>query len=447
MRGATLKIEFLHDDPNRALASRLRGWLNTATQLDLVVAFLTRRGADLLLQSLQASDRSITIAVSVRFPTNFDALASLHDRWPGRVHLHLGYKTPLESQGDRAQMHSKIVVIGDGSGTVRAIVGSHNWTATALGGLNGEASLMVEGCDGDEVIGDIRRHVAETLNGCAVFDPARIDYYREVQARLHRGPAQPGGDFDLEGYERARTLVLHAEAARRDLLDDAALLVYVPLLGQPEPALTVGTMVHLYLHAPQSLFGRRPTGQPAFFSGRVAMLNDVASGRVGARRIDSAADDPYRPVIDRTTVVPTARRAGFEVVANLVAQGRCEPLVYHSGGGKPGVRTDVAWERVDEPSGARSNQQPETERYLRGDPNWMRPAGELEEATLLVPRADVVYTSDPYLRVAERFGNRRGAEGLRRRASETSAADERRRLSWETDYLYLADGWLREAEL
>jgi len=443
-----MRIEFLHDDPNRALAARLRGLLTTATQLELVVAFLTHRGADLLLQSLHASADKISIGVSVRFPTSFEALAKLHDRWPGRVHLHLGYRTPQEAQADRAQMHSKVVVIEDGNdGMVRALVGSHNWTATALGGLNGEASLMVEGCDTDEVIVDIRRHVATTLSGCEVFDPTRIDYYREVQARLHRGPAPSDTNFDLEGYERARTLVLHAEAGSLDLLDDPALLVYLPLLGQPEPALTVGTTVHLYLHSPGALFARRPAAQPAFFAGNVAMLNDVASGHVDARRIDSAADDPYRPVINRTTVVPAARRAEFEVVANLVGKGRCEPLVYHSGGGKPGVRTDVEWDRVDGPGAGQSNRQPETARYLRGDPNWVRPAGELEEATLRVPRADLVYMRDPYLRVAERFGNRRGAEGLRRRADDASLDEERRRLSWETDYLYLADGWLREHEL
>jgi hypothetical protein len=442
-----MSVEFLHADPNRRLSDRLRGWLATATRFDLVVAFLTHRGADLLIQYLDCQRDHVAIAVSVRFPTNFDALAKLHERWPGRVFIHLGYRAPQEEYGDRAQMHSKVVLMDDADGTVRAVVGSHNWTATGLDGQNGEASLLLIDAETSPAMIDIRAHITETLQGCEVFDPERIDFYREIQSRLHRGPAAADTMVDFAGYHQFPALILHAEAARADLLAEQSLLLYLPFSAKPDIALTVGTVMHLYLYPTGALSTGRPTTTPQFFAGTLQTLNSVSTGGLRERRIDSAVANLRYPVVDRATSIPISQNVGFEIVADLVSKEMCEPLVYHSGKARPGVRVDIEWITVEAPGQNPGRSSRDIQEYFRGGLDWVRPGGETEHVSLRVPRAEYAYARNPYLRIAEQLGDRRGAAGLRQLAQSGLGLDPRRVTSWETDYFYMAQGWLVEAEL
>jgi hypothetical protein len=99
------------------------------------------------------------LTVSVRYPTNLDAVASLADLMPGRVFIHTGFRAPLEANADRGQFRSKVALI-ERNATERAIIiGTHNWTQNALAGHNFEAATIIHCQEGDPFLTQVRQHI------------------------------------------------------------------------------------------------------------------------------------------------------------------------------------------------------------------------------------------------------------------------------------------------
>lgn len=184
------------------------------------------------------------VVVSLDFPTDLMAVDDLHRLIPGRVFIHLGWVTPEEKKGGPALMHSKVCLTRGGD-VKRLWVGSHNLTASAMGGANIEAALVYETSSEDEVIADAEQHLRECRDSAEMYDPNRLGEYKQMQARK----------AGLIGIESA-VLVLHAE--EQAPLKDLPAVIHVRLPTVDFDSLTkTDTAVHLFLHQPGTLGSSR----------------------------------------------------------------------------------------------------------------------------------------------------------------------------------------------
>jgi hypothetical protein len=171
-------ISLYSRDPKTPFRSIIQRTVRTATELDVASAFMTRAGVDFYKECAANIDSTCCrLSVSVHFPTNLDALQRLSSKLGDRLHIFLGGDTPCEKISKFTPLlHSKIIWIGHGQERVIIFLGSHNWTATALDGVNMEASAGVECQPQDPFAQDIKAHLDSCFHAGVVFDPADLTF-------------------------------------------------------------------------------------------------------------------------------------------------------------------------------------------------------------------------------------------------------------------------------
>lgn len=224
----------------------------------LAVCFFLKAGLEILRHHTVALLHPESfVVVSLDRPTDLDAVDELHWLIPGRVFLHLGWVTPEEKKGSPALMHSKVCLTCNDD--VRGLwVGSHNLTASAMGGANIEAALLYETSKKDAVIADAEQHLRQCRDTAERYDPKRLDEYKEIQARR-------AGMIGVQDT----VLVLHAEDHAP--LQHLPAVIHVRLPTVEFDSLTkTDTTVHLFVHEPGTL-GSTPVILPSVrrFTGRV----------------------------------------------------------------------------------------------------------------------------------------------------------------------------------
>jgi hypothetical protein len=85
-------------------------------------------------------------------------------------------------------MHPKLLIFDYKGSDSELWVGSHNWTARALTGVNIEASLSVRLQREAELYADAASFVANVRSQCVRFDPGAIDYYKWLQGQDSADP-------------------------------------------------------------------------------------------------------------------------------------------------------------------------------------------------------------------------------------------------------------------
>ncbi len=291
----------------------------------------------------------VRLVVSVRFPTDLDAVLRLSDRLPGCVFIHTGFKEPQEPDGDRGQFHSKLVLIERDDDERIVLVGSHNWTENALAGHNLEAGMVVHCRERDPLVGQVRRHIEACIEQSEPFDAQRLRFYQTVQADLQPPkPTVPSEDFP--GFEWLDALVIHAELDPGATELPEPIRLYLPLR---EPLLadyfTSQQLVWLFLYPPGTLIGRRPPAtQPRLFTGRVVMNNAASDAPVIDRAVNGQLDDVRRPAIivlpDENLPSPSGERA--QIVLRLERAGPSLVPLFHYGQQAPKMALKVAYEDV-----------------------------------------------------------------------------------------------------
>ncbi len=221
-----------------------------ADGIRLAVCFFLKAGLQILRHHTVAlAHPESFVVVSVDFPTDLEALDDLYHLIPGRVFIHLGWVTPEEKKaGSSALMHSK-VCLTRAANVRRLWVGSHNLTASAMGGANIEAALLYDAPTEDAVITDAEQHLRECRDTAEPFDPNRLDEYKQIQARK-------AGIIGIQDT----VLVLHAE--EQEPLKQLPAVIHVRLPTVEFDSLTkTDTTVHLFLHQRGTL-GASPVIMP-----------------------------------------------------------------------------------------------------------------------------------------------------------------------------------------
>lgn len=439
-------VEVLSEDPHQPIEQTIIPLIQRSSRVELAVAFLTRYGADRLKESVSVTGDDVTIVVSVRAPTDLDAVHELYQKWPGRVWIDLGFSNPQEPYtGMRAQLHSKVVITKSMSGTVDAIVGSHNWTRMALTGRNGEASIKLSGTDDDEEIGQLRRHITALRDAetCEFFDPDSLEFYKAVQ----RSEKPAHDDFTLRDV-----LVVRAEALGTADKYPRTLLTFVPSDDAGLSTISQRTPVHLYLYDQGHLHGQPALSlqDPLRYEGTVQMINQTASGSVTARSVDSVIDGRVKPVLTLTTTIP-AHQHEYEVVFKVERMGseRRPPLVYAQAGPKPSVKRTIVEEAATDPGRDMTGEDAPSGSYNWYGGAWSRPKDLQTTVTIRVPYPKQVYGGSHKSRIRELLGARPASKS---RSGESAtfeindgatskAVDER---STSNPFWFRVCGWLSE---
>jgi hypothetical protein len=113
----------------------------------------------------------------------FDRLLSLGVA-PDRLQVRLGHTRHATSEKARhaffryhPMLHSRVYLFDMPDGSARAFVGSHNITGFAMGGLNGEAGVLMEGSGQSDPFGDVRDQISAAKLGSIQYDPSEREAY------------------------------------------------------------------------------------------------------------------------------------------------------------------------------------------------------------------------------------------------------------------------------
>jgi hypothetical protein len=148
----------------------------------------------------------------------FEAFDGLLDAGvaPGNLFVHLGMsrltggrKNPFARY--RPMLHSKICLLNMGSGRSAAFVGSHNLTGFALQGLNGEASILLEGDTTDAAFEALHRHVSISIAQASRYNRAMKDAYAWWTAQFVKGLGVEINDAPGDAETR-NTIIVMASA-------------------------------------------------------------------------------------------------------------------------------------------------------------------------------------------------------------------------------------------
>jgi HKD family nuclease len=143
------------------------------------VAFLTTSGPDPQIINVLKEGY---ICTDICWPTNLSYLQVLHDS-DVDVHLHLQQiKGPKSKQVDGYThlMHSKLLLFeSDKYATI--IVGSHNWTDKALGGVNTEDSILIKVDYGAPLHIKTKKRLDWIKSTCLDYNPSDFLLYKSIQ--------------------------------------------------------------------------------------------------------------------------------------------------------------------------------------------------------------------------------------------------------------------------
>lgn len=345
-----MQIEFIDAYPFEELQPTLERLCTGARRIDAAVAFVTKHGTETLLKLLrQPSPPQVRLVVSVRFPTDIGALCRLEPRLNGNLFIHTGYQLPEEEHADRGQFHSKVVLIETNATERSILVGSHNWTECGLRGVNIEAGVHIRCNEGDDIVRQVRSHIAGCIGRSERFDPTRERFYRTVQDALRvRGAGAPSAPF--EGFEKCEALVIHAEAGALNPVP-APLRLFIPVADErAKPFFPVDRRVLLYLYPTGALLGHAsPTATPTLFDGKVTMNNAAADAPVNQRAVNCLLVDLHRPIVNQegTLNIPASTGGANQVVVRLDGKGPTRLPILHCAEQAPKLKLSVECDQID----------------------------------------------------------------------------------------------------
>lgn len=178
-----LKTTVLFDKPQSRIADLIADRLSKAVHTSIVTGFATPGGLSQVRNALVSNNKALDALVigAATFP-GYKILDEMHAAGVplNRLFVHLGHTKPSSSHKHptvryHPMLHSKIYYTELPGEQACAFVGSHNLTAFALGGLNGEASVMIEGPIASPDFQTLRDHITEARRQSVSYNPGMKD--------------------------------------------------------------------------------------------------------------------------------------------------------------------------------------------------------------------------------------------------------------------------------
>lgn len=331
-----LTTTVLFDRPQKEIASLVVRHLNRSSQTSLVTGFATPSGLAAISAPILARPTSLKTFVlgAATYPA-FEALDGLIASGipRDRLHIHLGHtyrtgghKNPYARF--RPMLHSKIYYMEYPDQTAAAFIGSHNLTAFALTGLNGEGAVLLEGPKTLPEFDYVRRHIDEAQRQAVLYSPDMKEAYAWWTREFLDGLIAEIG-LPRDGDSK-RTILLFVEAQKAYRLKEGD-HVYFEL---PDGIAidSFNTEVHLFL------FDTLPADPWAALTAASSSVAKYTCAILGAEnkqgnvevRADWHIDGAKRPVlkfVPGATHRPIAR-SGMQQVRAEVGSASVAPFEY-----------------------------------------------------------------------------------------------------------------------
>jgi hypothetical protein len=140
-------------------------------------------------------------------------------------------------------LHTKIYYMEMPEAQACAFVGSHNLTSYALGGLNAEAAILIEGAADAVEFQRVRDHIEGVRKEASPYSPALKEAYAWWSKQYFEGL---GAEIDLpQGWRPVRTILVLAQASGNNWPTIADLIYFELPSGIHIQSLA--TEVHLFL--------------------------------------------------------------------------------------------------------------------------------------------------------------------------------------------------------
>lgn len=250
----SVTAKFVHDTPQREIASLLCGLYRGCSSASLVAGFMTVEGIDAILQPIRRDPSklgSMLIGAGTwRAFDAFDQLLGLGIQ-PDRLRVHLGHSRPTSAGAKRPfyryhpMLHSKVYLFERSDGSAAAFVGSHNLTGFALCGLNGEAGVLLEGPGASDPFPGIRAHINAALAESLQYDPNQRDAFAWWAGQFMEGVADKFDDYPRDG-EAKKTIIILAQHSGQGLPKSGD-VIYFELPKAIGKVQSLSSEVHLYL--------------------------------------------------------------------------------------------------------------------------------------------------------------------------------------------------------
>jgi HKD family nuclease len=257
----SLNPTVLFGTPQQEVASLLRNRLASCQSASFVAGFLTVEGVAAIADPLKVApgklDRLVVGAGTYRSYEALDKLVNLGVPL-NRLHVHLGHTRATTATAKHKfyryhpMLHSKVYYLEMPDGTACAFIGSHNLTGFALLGLNGEASVLLEGDRNDPQFDTVRKHIQASAAQSVPYAPGMKEAYSWWTGQFLEGLRDKANDHPRDG-EAKQTIVILARADRTSHPESGDKFYFeIPAaLGRVQ---TTNAEVHLYMfaHLPSS---------------------------------------------------------------------------------------------------------------------------------------------------------------------------------------------------
>jgi HKD family nuclease len=249
-----ISTTILFNQPQCQIIDLLRQELERSQRTQIVTGFLTVEGVQLLFPAL------------TQHPSNLDTLvlgAGTYRAFEGldrllaigvpiqSLKVHLGHSRPTKEGATHKfyryhpMLHSKVYYMEHDNGKASAFIGSHNLTGFALAGLNGEASVLIEGDASSTEFDAIRAHITEARRQSVNYDPNQKEALAWWSKEAFEGIRDKVNDAPRD-TEAKKTLVLLVE------LDDSKVpkkgdIIYFELPSELVRISSLDSEVHVYV--------------------------------------------------------------------------------------------------------------------------------------------------------------------------------------------------------
>jgi HKD family nuclease len=252
----TLKTTVLFDVPQQDISSILLKAIRDCQKMSMVTGFLTVEGAKVLLPALHSSPSKLkTLVVGAGTYRGFEALDELLSNGVSRdcLHIHLGYTRPTTSAKAKhsfyryhPMLHSKVSLFEMANGETVAFVGSHNITGFALLGLNGEASVMLEGKTTDPEIQKIKRHISISQSQSVLYEPSKKEAYAWWTKQFLDGLTSKASLDIPKDFESQKTIVFLGAQSEGNALKKGD-VIYFEIPANLKQIRALQSEVHIYI--------------------------------------------------------------------------------------------------------------------------------------------------------------------------------------------------------
>ncbi|MDX6765592.1 MAG: phospholipase D family protein [Candidatus Methylacidiphilales bacterium] len=249
----SISAKILFEEPQHEIASLIRDRLEQCVSASIVSGFITVEGVNAICEPIKKSPHKLgMLIVGSGTHQAFSALDDLLSIGvsPNNLYVHLGHTCPSSGKKNpfhryRPMLHSKIYLMDMANGTSCAFVGSNNVTGFALLGLNGEASVLLDGHSNDPEFQSIRNHIHSAKSQSAIYSPHMKDALSWWTLQFVEGLRTKVKDMPSDGEARKTIVVLSAKTD--SVLPRVGEIIYFEVPANLGEVSTLSAEVHFYV--------------------------------------------------------------------------------------------------------------------------------------------------------------------------------------------------------